>query len=230
MSTREIETLPRRLIILGPPGAGKGTQAKKLTEMLRVPHIASGNLFRHHRSKGTPLGIKAGEYMNDGLLVPDEITIAMVLERIQPPLDTEGYLLDGFPRNMFQAKALDDMAARGEPVDYAILISVPDDELVTRLSGRQVCGSCQASYHTETAPPSAPGLCDDCAGELFQREDDRPEAVRVRIRVYGEETQPMLDHYARCGKLVEVDGLGRVDEVAERLLKAMHLEPSAGLR
>ncbi len=228
--TRKIETLPRRLIILGPPGAGKGTQAKKLTEVLQVPHIASGNLFRQHRGKGTPLGIKAGEYMSNGLLVPDEITIAMVMERIQPPQDMEGYLLDGFPRNMVQAEALDDMAATGKPIDHVILISVPDDQLVTRLSGRQVCMDCQASYHTETAPPATPGRCDDCGGVLFQRDDDRPEAVRVRIRVYNEETQPMLDHYARSGKLVEVDGLGPVDEVAERLLKVMHLESSAGRR
>ncbi|MCE2403595.1 MAG: adenylate kinase [Dehalococcoidia bacterium] len=228
MGRREAGSLPQRLIILGPPGAGKGTQAKKLTEVLDVPHIASGDLFRHHRSKGTPLGIKASEYMNNGLLVPDEITTAMVLERIQPPLDMQGYLLDGFPRNMFQAQALDDMAARGRPVDYVILISVPDDELVARLSGRHICGACQASYHIKTAPPSTPGRCDRCGGDLLQREDDRPEAVRVRIRVYNEETHPMLDHYARSGKLVEVDGLGRIDEVAERLLKAMHLGPSVG--
>ena len=218
------------MIILGPPGAGKGTQAKKLTEVLQVPHIASGNLFRHHRGNRTPLGIKAGEYMIHGLLVPDDITIAMVMERIQPPLDNEGYLLDGFPRNMVQARALDDMACAGKPIDHVILISVPDDQLVTRLSGRQVCRGCQASYHTETAPAFTPGRCDDCGGELVQREDDRPEAVRVRIRVYNEEIQPMLDHYARSGKLVEVDGLGRVDEVAERLLKVMHLEPAAGRR
>jgi adenylate kinase len=230
VSSRDIGTLPQRLIILGPPGAGKGTQAKKLTEVLGVPHIASGNLFRRHRSRGTPLGIKASEYMNHGLLVPDEITMAMVMEQIQPPLDMKGYLLDGFPRNMVQAEALDDMAARGKPIDYVILISVPDDELVTRLSGRYVCGGCQASYHIETAPPSTLGRCDHCGCELLQREDDRPEAVRVRIRVYNEETQPMLDHYARSGKLVEVDGLGRINEVAERLLRAMHPEPSAGRR
>ena len=228
--SRDAETLPQRLIILGPPGAGKGTQAQRLTEVLGVPHIGSGDLFRHHRRKGTPLGIKASEYMNSGLLVPDEITTAMVLERIQPPLDMKGYLLDGFPRNMFQAQVLDDMAARGRPLDYVILISVPDDELVTRLSGRHVCGGCQASYHMKTAPPSTPGRCDRCGDGLLQREDDRPEAVRVRIRVYNEETQPMLDHYARSGKLVEVDGLGRIDEVAERLLKAMHLKPSAERR
>ena len=230
MSGRDVETLPRRLILLGPPGAGKGTQAKKLTEVLGVPHVASGDLFRHHRRKGTPLGIKASEYMTHGLLVPDEITTAMVMERIQPPLDMEGYLLDGFPRNLVQAQALDEMAARGKPVDYVILISVPDDELVTRLSGRRVCECCQASYHVEMAPPSTPGRCDDCGGGLLQREDDSPEAVRVRIRVYNEETQPMLDHYVRAGKLVEVDGLGHMDDVARRLLKAMHVGPPAGLR
>ena len=230
MSTLERISKPKRLILLGPPGAGKGTQAKKLAEDLNVPHIASGDLFRYHLGNGTALGLKASEYMTHGLLVPDEITIAMVLERIQPPLDIAGYLLDGYPRNMVQAEALEDMVARGSPIDVVILIRVPDEELVRRLAGRMVCRDCQAPYHHETAPPTTAGRCHACGGELFHREDDAPEAVRVRIRVYREETQPVLDYYAGTDKLVEVDGVGDVQEVRNRLLKAVDLEPSAGQR
>ena len=209
-----------RLILLGPPGAGKGTQAKMLAENLGVPHIASGDLFRYHQREGTPLGLKAMEYMSQGLLVPDEITITMVLEQILPPPGQKGFLLDGFPRNQVQARALDEaLAGRGQEIDRTILIKVTPEELVRRLGGRLVCQQCQAPYHRETEPPKTPGKCDLCGGELYQRQDDTPEAVRVRIRVYRDETEPLIEYYSQPGKLVEVDGVGTVEEVGQWLLR-----------
>jgi adenylate kinase len=222
-------TSRKRLVLLGPPGAGKGTQAKRLAEHLGVRHISSGDLFRYHQSNGTPLGLKATEYMSQGLLVPDEITIAMVLERIQPPLDKQGYILDGFPRNMVQTVALEELAVRGCPIDWAVLIQAPDDELVRRLSGRLVCMDCQATYHAMTAPPKTPGRCDWCRGVLFQRQDDTSEAVSKRIRVYMEETEPIVEFYRRSGKLVTVNGQGPVEVVWKRLKEAMELERPVGL-
>jgi adenylate kinase len=217
------------LVLLGPPGAGKGTQAKILAEALGLAHIASGDLFRYHQRKGTPLGLKAVEYMSQGLLVPDEITIAMVLEQDLLPVGGRAFLLDGFPRNYAQAQALDEnLAGRGQHIDRAMLIKVSQDELVRRLSGRLVCRQCQAPYHEETAPPKTPGKCDLCGGELYQRQDDTPEAVRVRIRVYEAETEPLIGHYRRAGKLAEVDGVGTVEEVGQRLLGA--LQDGAGVQ
>ena len=211
-----------RLVLLGPPGAGKGTQAKLLAESLGVSHIASGDLFRHHQRKGTPLGLKVMEYMSQGLLVPDDITIAMILEQVLSPVGQKGYLLDGFPRNLVQAEALNEaLAGRGHEIYRAILVQVPQEELVRRLSGRLVCSNCQAPYHKETAPPSAEGKCDVCGWELYQRDDDTPESVRVRVKVYHDETVPLIEYYSRIGKLVEVDGTGAVEEVGQRLLQSL---------
>ena len=222
MSTVERAAPTMWLILLGPPGAGKGTQAKMLAEDLGVAHIASGDLFRYHQRKGTPLGLKATEYMSHGLLVPDEITIAMVLEQVSPPVGPKMFLLDGFPRNLVQAWALDEaLADRGQEVDRAVLMRVPREELVRRLGGRLVCRQCQAPYHKETSPPATPGVCDLCGGELHQRQDDTPEAVRVRIQVYQDETEPLIEYYRQAGKLVEVDGEGTVGEVGQRLLVSL---------
>ncbi|MCE2462320.1 MAG: adenylate kinase [Dehalococcoidia bacterium] len=225
MSSRQSVSGANRLILLGPPGAGKGTQAKTLAGRLDVPHVASGDLFRHHQQQGTPLGVKALDYMTQGMLVPDEITIAMVLERILPPLAQNGFLLDGFPRNLIQAESLDQaLAGRGLAITKTILIKVPVDELVTRLSGRLVCRQCQTPYHRETTPPKTPDVCDSCGGELYQRQDDAPEAIRTRIQVYEDETQPLVEYYHRDNCLAEVDGVGEVDEICCRLLQALQVE------
>ena len=225
MSSRQSVSGANRLILLGPPGAGKGTQAKTLAGRLDVPHVASGDLFRHHQQQGTPLGVKALEYMTQGMLVPDEITIAMVMERILPPLAQNGFLLDGFPRNLIQAEALDQaLTGRGLAITKTILIKVPVDELVTRLSGRLVCRQCQTPYHRETTPPKTPDVCDSCGGELYQRQDDAPEAIRTRIQVYEDETQPLVEYYGRDNCLAEVDGVGGVDEISRRLLQALQVE------
>ena len=222
MSSRQCVPGANRLILLGPPGAGKGTQAKTLAGRLDVPHVASGDLFRSHQQQGTPLGVKALEYMTQGMLVPDEITIAMVLERILPPLAQKGFLLDGFPRNLIQAEALDQaLAGRGLAITKTILISVPSDELVVRLSGRLVCRQCQTPYHRETTPPKTPEVCDSCGGQLYQRQDDTPEAIRTRIQVYEDETQPLVEYYSRDNCLVEVDGVGGVEEISRRLVQSL---------
>ena len=219
MSAIKQSAPPKRLILLGPPGAGKGTQAKFLADSLGVSHIASGDLFRYHQSEGTPLGLKATQYMNQGLLVPDEITIAMVLEQITDPEGSKLFLLDGFPRNLFQAHALDEaLAAQGQTVDQAIYINLPIEESIKRLGKRLVCRECQAPYNGAAAPSNSSGVCEICGGELYQRQDDTPEAMRVRIKVYLQETEPLIEYYERCGRLVEVDGVGTVDEVGQRLL------------
>lgn len=211
-----------RAVLLGPPGAGKGTQAKLLAQRLNIPHIASGDLFRTHQERGTPLGLKAREYMERGVLVPDEITIAMVLEHILSLDRDEGFILDGFPRNLNQAEALDRaLRERGRELDRVLYIRVSEGELVRRLSGRLVCRRCQTPYHLESSPPRNPGRCDVCGGELYQREDDTPEAVRRRIQVYQTETAPLVEYYRRAGKLVEVEGEGPLEEVNRRLLESL---------
>ena len=211
-----------RLILMGPPGAGKGTQGKMLAENLGLYHIASGDLFRNHQRKGTPLGLEVMEYISHGLLVPDDITTALVLEHLLSPQGQVGSLLDGFPRNLVQARGLDEaLAGRGQDIDRVILMKVPQEELVSRLSGRQVCRQCQAPYHRETAPPETAGTCDMCGGELYHREDDTVEAVKVRIQVYQEETEPLVQYHSGAGKLVEVDGVGTVQEVSQRLVRSL---------
>ena len=209
-------------MLLGPPGAGKGTQAKRLAEAARVPHVASGDLFRKNQDSGTALGKLAKSYMEKGELVPDEVVIQMVLDRIQEPDAREGYILDGFPRTLEQAKALDTaLATEGATIDCAPLMEVETEELVQRLSGRWVCSRCQTPYHEQMAPPKQPGICDVCGGELYQRPDDRQEAVRRRLAVYEEQTAPLIDYYDQQGKLRRINGQQAIDQVTADLLQTV---------
>jgi adenylate kinase len=210
------------LILLGLPGAGKGTQAVTICEEAALVHITTGELFRENIRQQTELGCKAQPFVEKGLLVPDELTVGMLLDRIARPDATQGFALDGFPRNLDQAKALDDALAReGKAIDKAIYIKVPTEELVRRLSGRWNCRQCGAVYHEQSMPPKRQGVCDRCGDELYQREDDRPDVVRTRLDVNLKQTEPLLEHYRRDGKLVEVDGGGEVNEVKGRVLEAM---------
>ncbi len=211
--------------MLGPPGAGKGTQAKQILGTIPgVSHISTGDLFRRHQREGTELGKKAAEYMSQGTLVPDEVTIAMVLQQVLPPESAGGFLLDGFPRNLNQAQSLDD-ALKGESsgIDRVVHIVVPTEELVKRLGGRMTCRQCQVPYHRDNAPPKAEGVCDACGGEVYRRDDDRPEAITARIQVYDDETRPLSDYYREQGNLSDVDGTGPVDQVRLRLMKALKI-------
>ncbi len=210
------------IILLGAPGAGKGTQAAILAQRLNAAHIATGDLFRRALEQGTELGREARAYMEKGMLVPDKITIGMVLERLPAPDCGEGIVLDGFPRNVSQAGALDEaLAGQGKAIDGVIYIKVSEEELVRRLGGRWICRQCQAPYHAVNSPPHARGICDRCGGELYQRPDDTEETVRKRLEVYFAETAPLIEHYAGAGKLIEVDGEGGVDEVAVRIVSAL---------
>ena len=211
-----------RVVLLGPPGAGKGTQAVRLAEGLGVAHVASGDLFRKHQAQGTKLGLLARTYMERGELVPDEVTIRMVMERIQEPDAAAGYVLDGFPRTREQAQALDrTLEEHGDAIDRAPLIRVDTEELVQRLAGRWLCTKCQTPHHQETAPPKQAGVCDRCGGELFQREDDRAEVVRRRLQAYEEQTAPLIDYYRTQSKLRAIDGQQSIDQVAADLAAAL---------
>ena len=210
-----------KVILLGPPGAGKGTQAARLADNLGVPRVSSGDLFRDHQDRDTELGRLARSYMERGVLVPDEVTIKMVMEWIEGNAKGDGFLLDGFPRTIAQAEALDAALASQGEIDKAISIKVPEEELVRRLSNRLVCRGCQTSYHSEFSPPAQPGVCDRCGGELYQRDDDKPEAVKKRFQVYLEQTSPLVEYYRGAGKLEEVDGRGSVEEVGGLLEKAL---------
>jgi len=195
------------LILLGLPGAGKGTQAARLKERTGLAHISSGDLFRENIGQGTALGRKAREFVDQGLLVPDEITIAMILDRISRPDAQGGFMLDGFPRTMQQAQALDEALGReGKRIDRAIYIKVGTDELVNRLAGRWTCPKCQAVYHEVNQPPKSAGVCDNCGSALTQREDDRPDVVRRRIEIQLENLTPLIQYYDSQGKLAEIDG------------------------
>ncbi len=210
------------IILLGAPGAGKGTQAAVMTKELKLAHIASGDLFRQALEKGTELGLKAREYMEKGQLVPDELTIRMVLERLAAPDCQAGVILDGFPRILEQAKALDKaLEAQRRVIDRVVYIKVTEDELVKRLSGRWICRSCQTPYHEVNSPPGVKGKCDRCGGELYQRSDDTPETVKNRLKVYFAETAPLIDYYTRAGKLLEINGEGEVSEVSRRIVAAL---------
>jgi adenylate kinase len=209
-----------RVIILGAPGAGKGTQAALLSEKLGLAHIASGDLFRQAQDRGDELGAIAKSYMERGLLVPDEVVIEMILERIAAPDCIQGFILDGFPRTMQQAQALDH-ALRANGIDQVLYIKVSDEELIRRLSGRLLCRNCQAPYHVINNPPRMPGRCDLCGGELYQRPDDDEETVRKRIEVYMAQTMPVIDYYAKMGKLTAVDGEQDIEAVSNDLLAAL---------
>ena len=211
-----------RIVLLGPPGAGKGTQAKTMSDSLGIVHISSGDLLRDHQERNTELGTTARSYMQQGLLVPDDLIIGMIEERIGRPDATGGYVLDGFPRTVEQAKALAAaLEKRGEAIDRVVNISVSEKELVLRLGGRWICRVCQKPFHEVNSPPPTPGECDECDGELYQREDDAPEAVSRRISVFSEQTSPLIDYYSEASGFVNVDGEGTIDEVRESLLKAI---------
>ena len=217
------------IILLGPPGAGKGTQAQILASSLSIRHIASGELFRRQAERGTPLGLKAKEYMNSGVLVPDDLTTSMVLEELFAPEATNGALLDGFPRTLNQALVLDKaLEEHGYCIQLAICIRVSRDELIKRLGGRLECRRCHATYHRDSAPPKVPERCNICGGELYTRADDKPEAVVKRLEVYERETRPLIGHYRAQDRLVEVDGAGPVDEVAQRILQAINMGRGKG--
>jgi adenylate kinase len=210
------------IILLGAPGAGKGTQAALLSEKLKLAHIASGDLFRQALAQGTPLGLKAKTYMEKGQLVPNEITINMVLERIQAPDCQGGVMLDGFPRNVEQAGALDEALKKADKgIDKTVYIKVSESELLKRLTGRWICRACQAPYHEVSSPPKAAGICDKCGGELYQRADDNADTIRNRLKVFFAETAPLIDYYSRAGKLLEVDGEGTAAEISHRIITGL---------
>jgi adenylate kinase len=210
------------IVFLGAPGAGKGTQAASVARKLRLVHIATGDLFRQALERGTELGLAAKSYMEKGVLVPDQITIAMVLERISAPDSRGGAVFDGFPRNLKQAEALDVALARqGKAIDKAVHIEVSDEELLRRLGGRRVCRQCQVPCHLTDSPPRVEGRCDVCGGELYQRPDDTEVSIKKRLEVYSGETAPLMDYYRRTGKLLEINGEGGVEAVAKRIVAAL---------
>jgi len=207
-----------KIIMLGAPGAGKGTQAKKIAEKYSIPHISTGDIFRANIKNGTELGKKAKTYMDQGLLVPDEL----VVDRVKQDDCSNGYVLDGFPRTIPQAEALDKaLAAMGEAMDYAINVEVPDENIVRRMSGRRACVDCGATYHIVYAPTKEENICDNCHGELILREDDKPETVQKRLNVYHEQTQPLIDYYTEKNILVEVDGTVDIDEVFAAIVNVL---------
>lgn len=200
------------LILLGPPGAGKGTQAAKITEKYDIPQISTGDIFRDHIKSGTDLGQKAQEYMNRGELVPDFLVIAIALERLEEPDCENGFLLDGFPRTIEQAKALDEYLAKNhKKIDHVLYVFAEPELIMKRMAGRVVCRNCGASYHTVTLPPNQEGICDLCGGELFHREDDKPETVKNRMEVYQAQTRPLIEYYKEAGTLAPLDGIQDVD-------------------
>ena len=211
-----------RLVLVGPPGAGKGTQAQFLASHLSVPKISTGDIFRDNVSHGTALGRRAQAYMERGDLVPDEVTIAMVTDRLADDDAGSGFLLDGFPRNLPQAETLKKLLLAWDTrLDLVLELVVDDDEVVRRLSGRRTCRRCGRVWHTTFDPPSRPDICDDCGGELFQRDDDREETIRHRIEVYQQQTSPLIAFYADEGILLGIDATGPVDEITDRALNAM---------
>src|SRR4051794_1865107 len=211
-----------RLVLVGPPGAGKGTQAEFIAEQFGIPKISTGDIFRANVSGGTDLGKLAKKYMDAGDLVPDEVTNAMVRDRIAQPDAVDGFLLDGFPRNVAQAGELDKILAElGAPLSVVLDLDVDFDEVVKRLSGRRTCKSCGHVWHLEYDPPKQSGICDRCGGELFQRDDDQPETVRHRLEVYGQQTEPLIGFYRDAGKLVAIDALGAVEDITERAIGAL---------
>ncbi len=208
-----------RIIMLGAPGAGKGTQAKKIAEKYSIPHISTGDIFRANIKNGTELGKKAKTYMDQGLLVPDELTCDLVVDRIQQADAANGYVLDGFPRTIPQAECLTDALNKlGSKIDYAIDVDVPDENIVNRMCGRRACVKCGATYHMVYAAPKKEGICDACGEELILREDDKPETVQKRLTVYHDQTQPLIDYYTAQGVLKTVDGTKNLDEVFQQIV------------
>lgn len=211
-----------KIIMLGAPGAGKGTQAKKIAAKYDIPHISTGDIFRANIKNGTELGNKAKTYMDQGLLVPDELVVDLVVDRVQQDDCKNGYVLDGFPRTIPQAEALDKaLAALGDKVDYAIDVNVPDENIVNRMGGRRVCVGCGATYHLVYAPTKTEGICDVCGKELILRDDDKPETVQKRLNVYHEQTQPLIDYYTNAGILKTVDGTVDINDVFAAIVEIL---------
>lgn len=211
-----------RAILLGPPGAGKGTQAKMLTERYGVPQVSTGDILRAAVAAGTPLGKEAKTYMDRGALVPDEVVIGIVRDRLGEPDCRKGYLLDGFPRTVAQAEALTRMLKKlGAPLPRVVSLEVAEEELVKRLSGRRTCQGCGALFHVEFHPPRVEGTCDKCGGRLIEREDDKEETIRRRLQVYRKQTEPLIGYYENQGLLETVNGLGETGEVFARVSKAL---------
>lgn len=208
-----------KIIMLGAPGAGKGTQAKMIAEKYQIPHISTGDIFRANIKNGTELGMEAKKYMDQGLLVPDELTVKILLDRVAKEDCKNGYVLDGFPRTIPQAEVLDKaLSEREEEIDFAVDVDVPDENIVKRMSGRRACLSCGATYHIEHIPSKKEGICDACGQELVLREDDKPETVTNRLKVYHEQTQPLIDFYTKKGILKTVDGTAAMKEVFEAIV------------
>ena len=203
-----------KIIMLGAPGAGKGTQAKKIAEKYQIPHGSTGDIFRSNIKEGTQLGRKAKEYMDQGALVPDELTIGMLMDRIQQEDCKNGYVLDGFPRTIPQAESLQKaITEMGQKIDFAINVDVPDENIINRMSGRRACISCGATYHIVYNPSKISGMCDVCGSELVLRDDDKPETVKKRLAVYHDQTRPLIDYYKEAGVLVNVDGTQELNKV-----------------
>lgn len=210
------------LILFGPPGSGKGTQGKILSQEFSIPHIATGDIMREAVAKGTELGKKVKEYLDSGKLVPDEIVIGIIEERLRQDDTKNGFILDGFPRTVPQAEALTKLFEKLKIEDYKVVfIDVPDDEIVKRISGRRTCSSCSKVYNVYFDPPKKDGICDVCGGKLYIREDDAEEKVRKRLEVYRESTLPVLEYYKKKNKVVRVEGVGTLDEVKERIVSAL---------
>ncbi len=211
-----------RLVLVGPPGAGKGTQAQFVASHFAIPKISTGDIFRANVSQGTQLGVEAKKYMDAGDLVPDDVTIGMVRDRLGERDARDGFLLDGFPRNVQQAEVLDGLLPDlGGGLDVVLELVVDDDEVVRRLSGRRTCRSCERVWHLDFDPPTSVGVCDECGGELFQRDDDKPETVRHRLEVYAEQTAPLVDYYADRRLLFGIDATGPVEDVTERAIAVL---------
>ena len=210
------------VVFLGAPGAGKGTQAAEVAKELKLAHIATGDMFREAQKKATKLALEAKTFMDRGMLVPDEITIKMVQERISAPDCVHGVIFDGFPRNIAQAQALDKaMGEQSKTIDKVVYIKVSEEELLKRLGGRWICRQCQTPYHEVASPPKIKGKCDKCSGELYQRSDDVPTTIKERLKVFFAQTAPLIDYYTKTGKLVEVNGEGGMDQIKQRILKAI---------
>ncbi|GHH68289.1 MULTISPECIES: adenylate kinase [Streptomycetaceae] len=212
-----------RIVLVGPPGAGKGTQAHLLAKTLSIPHISTGDLFRANIGQRTQLGLEAKSYMDAGRLVPDEVTIGMAKDRMAQPDAANGFLLDGFPRNLAQAKALDEILVEwGIALDGVLDLEVPEDEVVKRIAGRRLCRNDGGHvFHVDYNPPATEGVCDECGGELYQRSDDTEDKVRTRLEVYHTETEPIIDYYAQQGLVATIPALGKVDEVTQRAIEAL---------
>ena len=211
-----------KIIMLGAPGAGKGTQAKMIADKYAVPHVSTGDIFRANIKEGTELGKEAKKYMDQGLLVPDELTVKILLDRVAKDDCKNGYVLDGFPRTIPQAEVLDKaLTELGDKIDYAINVDVPDENIIKRMGGRRACVTCGATYHIEHVPPKTEGICDTCGAELILRDDDKPETVEKRLAVYHEQTQPLIDYYTNAGILKTVDGTVAMEEVFEAIVSIL---------